>query len=131
MVDERKNLFIEEVERLFNENEVCEDARDFFDDYKKGHTSNKKVMTDKGFKILKAIYEMSEGAEENVYTAKQIGEYLDVSGRSASGTLRKLVEDGYVVKYDGKPSCYGIADKGAAFIVDNPDFIIEENIEEI
>jgi predicted transcriptional regulator len=48
-------------------------------------------------------------------TAKSLGEALDISGRSVSGTMRKLVGDGFVEKKAGTPASYKITEKGLGF----------------
>lgn len=111
MTDERKNIFIETVERLFTkytlEDEIPQEALDFFEDYKKGKSSNKKAFTDKGIKILEAMREINDWI-----SAKSLGEKIEVSGRSVSGSMRKLIEDGYVEKRAGSPASYKITEKG-------------------
>ena len=112
MSDERKNIFIETVENLFKANEfnVPEEAMSFFEDYKKGKSSNRKEITDKGINILNGLKEINDWI-----TAKSLGEHLDISGRSVSGTMRKLVEDGFVEKQAGNPASYKITEKGLNF----------------
>lgn len=113
MADERKDIFIDTVENLFTkytfEENIPQEAIDFFEDYKKGKTS-KKEITDKGINILNALRDINDWI-----TAKALGEQLDISGRSVSGTMRKLVEDGFVEKRAGNPAAYKITDKGINF----------------
>ena len=111
MIDERKNVFIETVESLFAkytfEDHIPQEAFDFFEDYKKGKSSARKEITEKGIAIILALRENPEWI-----TAKALGEIMDVSGRSVSGSMKKLVEDGYVDKRAGTPSAYKITEKG-------------------
>lgn len=103
MANERKKIFIETVEKLFKAYplSVPEEARDFFEDYKKGK-SGAKDFTEKGIAVIKALREVDDWI-----TAKSLGEgYLNASGRSVSGTIRKLIEDGYVEKKEAKPSAF-------------------------
>ena len=113
MTDERKDIFIETVEKLFTENSfnVPPEALDFFNDYKKGKSSNGKEVTDKGIAILIQL-----NNTENYVTSKAIGEMLDISSKSVAGSLRKLVTDGYVDKQAGNPASYKISDKGIEYI---------------
>lgn len=110
MANERKDIFIDTVENLFAkytfEENIPQEAIDFFEDYKKGKTS-KKEITDKGINILNALRDIDDWI-----TAKSLGEQLDISGRSVSGTMRKLVEDGFVEKRAGNPAAYKITDRG-------------------
>ena len=111
MADERKNIFINTVERLFTkytfEDEIPQEAFDFFEDYKKGKSSNKKAFTDKGIKILEAMREINDWI-----SAKSLGEKIEVSGRSVSGSMRKLIEDGYIERKGENPISYKITEKG-------------------
>ena len=108
MTDERKKVFIDTVEELFKAYpmSVPSEAFDFFEDYKKG-TSTAKPFTDKGIAVLKALREIDDWI-----TAKSLGEQMDVSGRSVSSTMRKLVIDGYVEKRAGNPASYRITETG-------------------
>lgn len=120
MADERKDIFIETVEALFKIMKnydggtidifIPDEAIDFFEDYKKGKSGGRKEITDKGINILNALKEINDWI-----TAKALGEQLDISGRSVSGTMRKLVEDGFVEKRAGNPAAYKITDKGINF----------------
>lgn len=108
MTDERKRIFIEAVENLFNSYPLAvpSEALEFFEDYKKGN-SVAKEMTDKGYNILLGLKEVNDWI-----TAKALGERLDISGKSVSGTMRKLVTDGYAEKMAGNPASYRITEKG-------------------
>lgn len=108
MADERKNIFIDTVEELFKAYpmNVPTEALEFFEDYKKGKSAAK-AYTDKGIAVIKALREIDDWI-----TAKSLGEQMDISGRSVSGTMRKLVTDGFVEKRTGSPASYRITDKG-------------------
>lgn len=116
MTDERKDIFINTVEELFAkytfEENIPQEALDFFEDYKKGKSSNRKEITEKGVIILEALKESGDWI-----TAKALGEQIDMSGRSVSGSMRKLVEDGFVEKRAGNPASYKVTDKGIEFTV--------------
>ena len=117
MADERKKVFIETVERLFYNAEdpldIPTDAALFFEDYKKS-ASTVKAFTEKGIAIIKEMREVNDWI-----SAKSLGERMDISGRSVSGTMRKLVTDGYVEKQAGNPASYKITDKGMTCEFDN------------
>lgn len=122
MADERKNVFIDTVENLFAKYTIDEgipqEAIDFFEDYKKGRTSNRKEITEKGIVILNGLKEVNDWI-----TAKSLGEKIDMNGKSVSGSLRKLVEDGFVEKRAGSPNSYKVTEKGLGFeaTVDNAE----------
>lgn len=115
-----KENFINEInELLIKHNEkLSEDAERFFTALKMSSESNKPKFTENGKKIL--IY-MRDNKDlyNNIFSAKSIGEGLEISSKGASGSLRKLVNDGYVDKAGNSPVCYSINQKG-----------IEVNIEE-
>lgn len=48
-----------------------------------------------------------------------IGESLGVGSRSVSGSMRKLVTDGYVEKSGSNPTVYKITNKGINYTFDN------------
>jgi predicted transcriptional regulator len=108
MADERKKIFIETVENLFNSYplSVPSEALEFFEDYQKSN-SVAKEMTEKGYNLLQELKEVNDWI-----TAKSLGERLDISGRSVSGTMRKLVSDGFVEKQAGNPASYRVTEKG-------------------
>ncbi len=121
MTDERKDIFIETVEKMFEAYpmNVPPEAIDFFEDYKKGKSSNKKEITSKGINLLVELKNINDWI-----TAKALGDRLEISGRSVSGTMRKLVEDGFVEKRCGNPASYRITEKGINFEI--PEVIDEE-----
>lgn len=81
-------------------------ALQFYEDYQNSQPA-KKPITDKGIAIILAMREV-----EDWITAKALGEQMDISGRSVSGSLKKLVTDGYVNKRAGSPAAYKITEKG-------------------
>lgn len=81
-------------------------ALQFYEDYQNSKPV-KKPITDKGISIILAMREV-----EDWITAKALGEQMDISGRSVSGSLKKLVIDGYVDKRAGNPAAYRITEKG-------------------
>ena len=86
--------------------ELIKTALDFYENYQNSQPA-KKPITDKGIPIILALREV-----EDWITAKALGERMDISGRSVSGSLKKLVTDGYVDKRAGSPAAYKITDKG-------------------
>ena len=68
-------------------------------------------LTDKNKTILKWMQENITNYN-NVFNAKQIGDGLFMSGRSVSGSIRKLVTLGYVEKQGKDPVCYSLTDNG-------------------
>ena len=50
--------------------------------------------------------------------ARDIAEDLFISSRSVSGTMRKLVNDGFCEKIGKDPAIYVLTEKGKNFIID-------------
>lgn len=62
-------------------------------------------LTENGQKILSFMQENKE-KYNNLFKAKDIGEGLDISSKAVSGSMRKLVKDGYVNKVGKEPVIY-------------------------
>ena len=119
-----KEIFIEKIDQLLNDcpdffgqDEEADKALAYFESLKKdkGHS---KVITENGIKILQFMKENCD-ARNNIFKAAEIGEGLFMSGRSVSGSMRKLVSDGYVVKEGKDPVCYSITESGKSFELTN------------
>ena len=97
--------------------EDWDDICSFWEDYKKC-TTPPKDMTENGLKVLTWMQEHIEEMS-NVFTAKEIGEGLFTSGRSISGSMKKLVNDGYVEKIGKNPVQYSLTESGKLYHIDN------------
>lgn len=73
---------------------------------------NKPEITDNGKMILKYL----QSAPVKPYKSKDIAEELFVSSRTVSGSIRKLVNDGFVEKIGTDPVLYNITEKGKNYI---------------
>lgn len=122
-----KEIFIEKIEQLISDvpdffgsdAEAADKALKFFNDLKKEKPSNSKssLPTENGMKILRFMRD-NRSKYNNVFKAKDIGEGLFISGRSVSGSMKKLVTDGYASKEGKDPVIYGITDAGLSFFLD-------------
>ena len=97
--------------------EDWDDICSFWEDYKKC-LAPPKDMTENGLKVLTWMQEHIEEMS-NVFTAKEIGEGLFTSGRSISGSMKKLVNDGYVEKIGKNPVQYSLTESGKLYHIDN------------
>ena len=105
-----RKAFVAEIERLISEGLVLSpEAAEFWEDYKKINDAPK-VMTQKGFEVLQAI------VDKDFMSAKDVAALIDSTGRSVSGTFRKLVADGFVEKRPGNQITYKITEKGINYI---------------
>lgn len=112
-----KEAFIKVVSGLFDneDNDIAPTdeeydlANNYFLKLKNGGGDNgKPAFTEKGIVILKYLKENPDA----VLPAKKIAEELDLSSRTVSGAMKKLVSDGYVEKFEGEPKTYSITIKG-------------------
>ena len=74
-------------------------------------TNITKNITEKGMLILKYMAS-NKDLYNNVFTSQLIGAGMQLTGRSVSGSMRKLVSEGYVNKLDAKPIAYQITEQG-------------------
>lgn len=113
----KKEKFIEQVERAINKtgNDVTEwfdeDALDFWNGLRASGESEKPKFTDNG-KIILQFLRDNKGTYNNIFKAKDIGEGLGISSRTASGAMRKLVTDGYIEKVGTSPVVYSLTEAG-------------------
>lgn len=120
-----KERFIEEIEELladhtktFGENGLSDEAYAYFESLKA--TEEKPEFTENGAKVLIWMRE-NEAHYNNIFKAKEIAEGLFTNSRSVSGSMRKLVTDGFVLKTGTNPSCYSLTDKGRECTVSLPE----------
>ena len=79
--------------------------------------STENILTETGRKILISMYTNKE-TYLNTFSSKQLGELLFMSARSISGSMRKLVTDGFVEKVGQDPAIYTITEKGKNYIIE-------------
>lgn len=107
-----KQEFIEFVDYVIEKygQEMPENAQKYFNAMKSAPEKEKPMFTDNGKQILKYMketYKVGEAA-----SAKVIAEGLMMSSRSVSGSIRKLVSDGYIEKVSTDPVLYALTEKG-------------------
>lgn len=98
-----------EYDNLYYTEEEMEIAKNYFEKLQNGGGDTEKpAFTEKGTIILKYL----QSNPDAVLPAKKIAEELDLSSRTVSGAMKKLVTDGYVEKFEGDPKTYSITEKG-------------------
>lgn len=110
----KKEKFIEEISKMLEdspEKYLSSDALDFWNGLQMTEGGGKPKFTDNGKLVLVYMQENKDNYN-NLFKAKDIGEGLEISSRTASGALRKLVNDGYVDKVGEAPVIYAITDLG-------------------
>ena len=110
MIDNNKQKFIQEVSSFLDK--LSPEAIEYFKTF-----SQKKQFTANGAKILEFL-QKKENANQ-IFKAKEIGEALYISSRSVSGSMKKLVTDGYVEKLGQNPTTYKLTLQGMEVQVDN------------
>lgn len=110
----KREIFIKELSELIDSfstdiNDVFSpEALEYYYDILKGKASAG-GLTEAGEKILKYMKE-NKTKYNNIFNSKLIGEGLFMSPRSVSGSIRKLITDGYVSKTPGNPVTYNLID---------------------
>ena len=110
----KKEQFINEVLALAGdspETVFSPDALDFWNGLQVSGDTSKPKFTENGKLVLQYIKDNKDNYN-NLFKAKEIGEGLGISSRTASGAMRKLVTDGYIEKVGADPVVYSITVKG-------------------
>lgn len=123
-----KEIFIKIVDYCFDDGGVILSdnfteeeylaAINFWKEFKEGKVKESKGMTENGTKLLSWMQE-NEVSMCNLFTSKEAAEALFTSGRSIAGSMRKLVNDGYVEKIGKDPVRYSLTEKGKTYQFDN------------
>lgn len=111
----KKEAFINEVIALAGdapEKVFTSDALDFWNGLQISGDSGRPQFTENGRLVLDYM-QKEKGTYNNLFKAKEIGEGLGISSRTASGAMRKLVTDGYVEKVGENPVVYSLTKLGA------------------
>lgn len=109
---------IEDFDKYFNHTtNTYEFFKEDFEKILKGIIPAQKGITENGIKILK-IMQDKLNQYNNIFTSKNIGEFLFMSPRSVSGSMKKLITDGYVIKLGLNPVSYGLTDLGKNYKFD-------------
>ena len=123
----KKEKFINEIKTLIEQALSCQempfeglspDALDFWNGLNSTGDSERPAFTSNGKLVLDYI-QKNKDTYNNLFKAKDIGEGLGISSRTASGAMRKLVTDAYLEKVGQNPTVYSLTQKG-----------IEVNLEE-
>jgi RIO-like serine/threonine protein kinase len=107
--------FIAEIEEILKES-----AKTLSDESKKYLLSLKEKedgnLTKNGAAILRWMQE-NRMKYHNIFTAKIIGEGLFLNPKSVSGSVRKLVTDGLVIKQGANPVSYSLTECGMTYSI--------------
>ena len=89
-------------------------AMEYWEEFKNGKVKNSGAMTENGKKLLSWMQENVD-TMTNLFTSKEAAEALFTSGRSIAGSMRKLVNDGYVEKTGKDPVQYSLTEAGKSY----------------
>ena len=119
-----KEAFITIIDYFFEgkkyvaENNEYDLAYSYWKKFKDGKVKNCKDITENGKKLLSWMQENVD-TMTNLFTSKEVAEALFTSGRSIAGSMRKLVNDGYVEKIGKDPVQYSLTEAGKNYKFDN------------
>lgn len=122
----KKEKFIELVqllmdrEKFYFDDPEWKDALDYWNALQMSEDNTKPKFTENGLKILAYMKENKDN-HNNLFKAKEIGEGLGITSRTASGALRKLVNDGYVEKVGENPVIYSLTSIGVDYEIATED----------
>lgn len=114
----KKENFINEISNIIQnqtgqkmEEILSPDALDFWNGLQISGDVGKSKFTENGKLVLQYMKDNKDNYN-NLFKAKEIGEGLGISSRTASGAMRKLVTDGYIEKIGDTPVIYSLTDIG-------------------
>ena len=114
----KKETFISEIEEIIEnvkkttgKSPLSDDAAAYFNVLKGDGDKEKPAFTEKGKAILEFMQE-NKDTYNNIFKAKEIGEGMGITSRTAGGAMRKLVTDGYLEKMGENPVSYSLTDLG-------------------
>ena len=78
----------------------------------------KPELTENGKNVLRFL---QENQDMRCWKAKDVADRMGISSRGVSGTLRKLVNDGFCEKLGAEPVIYALTEKGKTFIIETDE----------
>ena len=90
--------------------EMNEEVQEYWDALRFKEEKEKPMFTDNGKLIMEYLKSLPD--DVSAMKSKDIAEALVVSSRTVSGSMRKLVSDGFVEKIGDSPVLYKITEKG-------------------
>ena len=109
----KKEAFIDYVTKIMDElavPEMNEEAQEYWYALRFKEEKEKPMFTDNGKLIMEYLKSLPD--DVSAMKSKDIAEALVVSSRTVSGSMRKLVSDGFVEKIGDSPVLYKITEKG-------------------
>lgn len=123
----KKEAFINEVSSIIQnqtgqkmEEILSSDALDFWNGLQMTEDKDKPAFTENGKLVLKYMQD-NKDTYNNLFKAKDLGEGIGISSRTASGAMRKLVNDGYAEKVGEAPVIYSLTEKGVSAVFEDAE----------
>lgn len=115
-----KNEFLKFIDDLISHDKdyadsiMTDDVKAYLEILRTGEDSSKPEITDNG----KVVLQYMQDNNIKMAKSKDIAEGLGISSRAVSGTLRKLVNDGFAEKIGKDPVIYTLSEKGKNYKID-------------
>ena len=108
----KKESFINFVTELINTSnkEMPEEAQSYWEALKVTDGPKEKPMFTENGKLI--LQYLQENSTVDMWKAKDIAEGLLISSRTVSGSMRKLITDGFIEKIGKDPTIYSLTQKG-------------------
>src|SRR5699024_10548118 len=92
---------------------IPDEVKEFYDILRSQQDKHidKPLFTETGLQILEYL----KAQDARSLKAKDIADGMEISSRKVSGSIRKLVTDGFVEKYGANPVVYTLTEKGKNF----------------
>ena len=95
--------------------EMSANVKAYIDALMESSQNEKPALTNNGKQIL--MY-MQQNTDKTTFKAREIAEGLFISSRGITGSLRKLVNDGFADKFGENPVIYTLTEKGKNYIIE-------------
>lgn len=96
---------------------IPDEVKEFYDILRSQQDKHidKPLFTETGLQILEYL----KAQDAKSLKAKDIADGMEISSRKVSGSIRKLVTDGFVEKYGANPVVYTLTKKGKNFDIES------------
>lgn len=96
---------------------IPDEVKEFYDILRSQQDKHidKPLFTETGLQILEYL----KAQDVKSLKAKDIADGMEISSRKVSGSIRKLVTDGFVEKYGVNPVVYTLTEKGKNFDIES------------
>lgn len=95
--------------------EIPDEVQEVYNMLREQQHIEKPMFTESGLQILEYL----QSCDTTNLKAKDIADGMQVSSRKISGSIRKLVTDGFVDKYGQNPVIYMLTEKGKNFSIED------------